>query len=151
MHHVYSVSYCKVWLIGVSKGRATWPTELMDHTILIESVKHSLSIWDSVKGTKRCFCFLLDPSKEGVWYRRYTCVSCPSCLELDFLNCTDKSIGEWKFKNFEIQAAIIYELFDPVFGVAQMNQWEGKSSDAKAEWKKKSQTIKKLIVSSVYQ
>ena len=99
------------------------------------------------KGTKRCFYFLLDPSEEGVWYRRYTCVSCPSCIELDFLNCTDKSKGEWKFKKSEIQPTILYKLFDPLFGVAQMAQWKGKSKDAQTQRKQKSQTIKKLIVS----
>ena len=115
------------------------------HTILVESVKHSLSIWDSVKGTKRCFCFLLDPSEEGVWYRRYSCVSCPACLELDFLNCTNEYNGEWKFKKFEIQAAILYKLLDPAFGAAQMIQWNGKSKDAKATRKQKSQLIKRHI------
>ena len=107
----------------------------------------SLSIWDSVKGTKRCFCYLLDPELEGVWYRRYTCVSCPRCLELDFLNCTNEGAGVWNFKPFEIQSGILYKLFDPVFGVAQMTQWFGKSKEAKAKRKKKSLEVKRLIVS----
>ena len=45
-------------------------------TVYVDSVEHSPSIWDSVKGTKNCFCFLQDPEKEGVWYRRYSCFSC---------------------------------------------------------------------------
>ena len=117
------------------------------YTILVDSVKHSLSIWDSVKGTKRCFCYLLDPELEGVWYRRYTCVSCPRCLELDFLNCTNKDAGIWNFKPFEIQSGIFYKLLDPIFGQAQMTQWTEKSKEAKAKRKKKSQDVKRLIFS----
>ena len=59
------------------------------HTVFVDSVEHSLSVWDSVKGTKKCFCFLLDPEKEGVWYRRYSCFSCSKCKELEFLDCTN--------------------------------------------------------------
>ena len=64
------------------------------------------------------FCYLLDFGLEGVWYRRYTCVSRLRCLELDFLNCANEGAGVWNFKPFEIQSGILYKLFDPVFGVA---------------------------------
>ena len=40
-----------------------------------------------------------------------------------------------------------YKLFDPVFGEAQMVQWNGKSKETKALRKKKSLHIKRLIVS----
>ena len=80
------------------------------HTILVDSVKHNLSIWNYVKGTKRFFCYLLDPQLEDLWYRRYTCVSCARCLELYFLNCTHEGSGEWKFKRFEIQSGILYSV-----------------------------------------
>ena len=111
------------------------------HTILVDSVKHSLSIWDSVKRTKRCFCYLLDPELEGVWYRRCTFVSCPRYLEFDFLNCANEGTGVWNFKPFEIQSEIlyiVYKLFDPVFGVAQMNPWFGKLKKGKNTAKEKS-------------
>ena len=78
---------------------------------------------------------------------RYSCVSCPSCIELDFLNCTNKYNGAWNFKRFEIQATILYKLLDPLFGVVKMVQWNGKSKDAKATRKQNSQIIKRLIVS----
>ena len=42
---------------------------------------------------------------------------------------------------------LVYKLFDPVFGVAQMTQWFGKSKEAKAKRKKKSLEVKRLIVS----
>ena len=44
-------------------------------------------------------------------------------------------------------AGILYNLFDPVFGVTQMTQWFGKSKEAKAKRKKKSLEVKRLIVS----
>ena len=86
------------------------------HTVFVDSVEHSLSVWDSVKGTKKCFCFLLDPEKEGVWYRRYSCFSCSKCKELEFLDCTNKSAGKWAFKKFKIQSSILFKLFDPILG-----------------------------------
>ena len=43
------------------------------HTILVDSVKHSLSIWNSVKGTKRCFCYLLDPERRRVVQALHLC------------------------------------------------------------------------------
>ena len=116
------------------------------HTVFVDSVEHSLSVWDSVKGSKKCFCFLLDPEKEGVWYRRYSCFSCSKCKQLEFLNCTNKSAGKWSFKKFEIQSSILFKLFDPIFGESQMIHWRGKSKDAKKMRAQKSKAIKKLIV-----
>ena len=66
-------------------------------TVYVDSVEHSLSIWDSVKGTKKCFCFLLDPEKEGVWYRRYSCFSCSECRQMEFLKCTNVYAGKCFF------------------------------------------------------
>ena len=63
------------------------------------------------------------------------------------MNCTNQGAGEWNFKPFEIQSGILYKLFNPVFGVAQMTQWFGKSKEAKAQRKKKSLKVKRLIVS----
>ena len=50
--------------------------------------------------TTKSFSFLLEPSKRGVSYRRGFCMSCPSCKDLDFLKCSDKSKGQWKYSNF---------------------------------------------------
>ena len=94
---------------------------------------------------KDVFVICLIPN-EGVWYRRYTCVSCHRCLELDFKLRWWRG-WVWNFKPFEIQSGILYKLFDPVFGVAQMTQWFGKSKEAKAKRKKKSLEVKRLIVS----
>ena len=63
------------------------------------------------------------------------------------MNYTNQGAGEWNFKPFEIQTAILYKLFDAVFGVAQMTQWSGKSKAAKAQRKKKSLEVKRLIIS----
>ena len=113
-------------------------------TVYVDSVEHSLSIWDSVKGTKKCFCFLLDPKKEGVWYRRYSCFSCSECRQIEFLKCTNVYAGKWLFKKFEVQSSILFKLFDHNFGEERMVQWKGKSKDAKMR-SKKSKDIKKLI------
>ena len=64
-------------------------------TVYVDSVEHSLSIWDSVKGTKKCFCFLLDPEKEGIWYLRYSCFSSSECRQIEFLKCTNVYAGKW--------------------------------------------------------
>ena len=116
------------------------------HTVFVESVQHTLSIFDSVKGTKRCFCFLLDPEREGVWYRRYSCISCPKCKELDFLNCTNEYKGNWQFQPFYIQSSILYKLLDPYFGPKTMVQRSGNSKKSKAQRQKKSKDVKKLIL-----
>ena len=116
-------------------------------TVYVDSVEHSPSIWDSVKGTKNCFCFLQDPEKEGVWYRRYSCFSCSECRQIEFLKCTNLYAGKWLFKKFEIQSSILFKLFDHNFGEERMVQWKGKSKDAKKMRSKKSKHIKKLIVS----
>ena len=63
------------------------------------------------------------------------------------MNCTNQGAGEWNFKPFEIQSGILYKLFDLVFGVAQMTQCSGKSKEAKAQRKKKSLEVKRLIIS----
>ena len=63
------------------------------------------------------------------------------------IDCNNKDAGVWNFKPFEIQAGIIYKLFDPIFGQAQMTQWSGRSKEAKAQRKKKSLEVKRLIIS----
>ena len=38
---------------------------------------------------------------DGVYYRRYSCVSCAKCKAFDFLNCLRKDVcGEWMFEKF---------------------------------------------------
>ena len=90
------------------------------------------------------FCFLLDPEKEGVWYRRYSCFSCSECRQIEFLKCTNVYAGKWLFKKFEVQSSILVKLFDHNVGEERMVQWKGKSKDAKMSYKK-SKDIKKLI------
>ena len=69
---------------------------------------------------QKCESSVFQLSEE---FTKFTCVSCPRCLELDFLNCANEGAGVWNFKPFEIQSGILYKLFDPVFGVAQLTQW----------------------------
>ena len=54
---------------------------------------------------------------------------------------------KWSFKKFEIQSSILFKLFDPILGEAQMIQWKGKSKSASQMRSKKSKAIKKMIVS----
>ena len=42
------------------------------YTIEVESVEHHINIWNSIPGTKKSFCYFLDPLMKGIWYRRYT-------------------------------------------------------------------------------
>ena len=66
---------------------------------------------------QKCKSSVFQLSEE---FTKFTCVSCPRCLELDFLNCANERAGVWNFKPFEIQSGNLYKLFDPVFGVAQV-------------------------------
>ena len=95
---------------------------------------------------KKCFCFLLDPEKDGVWYRRYSCFSCSKCKELEFLDCTNKSAGKWAFKKFEIQSSILFKLFDTIFGESQMTHWKCKSKYAKEMRFRKRKAIRSLLL-----
>ena len=52
---------------------------------LLSLLKHELTPWESLEGTKRNYCFLLVPGKDGVKYRRYVCLFCSNCRDLKFL------------------------------------------------------------------
>ena len=54
-------------------------------TIDTPPVKHELTPWKSLEGTKINYWFLLVPDKDGVKYRRYVCLFCSNCRDLKFL------------------------------------------------------------------
>ena len=60
------------------------------------SVVHNLSDYQSIKGVRSHYCYLIIPNSPFIWFRRYTCTTCNKCKALDFLNCVNKRCGKWK-------------------------------------------------------
>ena len=70
-------------------------------TLVVPPVLHSLSEWNSIPRTTSNFCYFINPVKaEGVFVRRYWCGRCHACKIFDFVGCTEKEYGEWKFVPF---------------------------------------------------
>ena len=67
-------------------------------------------------GTKKTYAFLLLPGTGGVHYRRYLCLSCSYCRNLEFLKCTNIYCGEWQFFSFDLNFSCITRLITPYFG-----------------------------------
>ena len=94
---------------------------------------------------KDVFVICLIPN-EGVWYRRYTCVSCHRCLELDF------KLRWWRGWGLEFQA-LWNSIRNPLQAIWS-SVWSSindstalKIKRRKAQRKKKSLEVKRLIVS----
>ena len=60
------------------------------------SVVHTLSEYESIKGVRSHYCYLIMPNSPFIWFRRYTCTTCVKCKALDFLNCINERCGKWK-------------------------------------------------------
>ncbi len=80
------------------------------------SVKHELTPWESLEGTKSNYCFLLVPGKDGVKYRRYVYLSCSNCRDLKFLQCTNAYCGPWKQGYFNINSKTLKSYLSVLFG-----------------------------------
>jgi hypothetical protein len=52
----------------------------------------------------------------GVYYKRYLCLSCSYCRNLEFLKCTNIYCGKWQFFSFDLKLICITRLFTPYFG-----------------------------------
>ena len=65
-------------------------------TFVTLSVVHVLSEYESIKGVRSHYCYLILPNSPFIWFRRYTCTTCAKCREMDFLDCTNKRCGTWK-------------------------------------------------------
>ena len=65
-------------------------------TLVTTSVVHKRSIWKSLDGTRRHYCYLFLPNKKGfVYQRRYPCCRCDFCKDQKFLQCPDEYCGQW--------------------------------------------------------
>ena len=80
-------------------------------------VEHIHSRYESILRTKKSYAFLLVPRTGGVWYRRYICLSCTSCRQLDFVKCTNTYCGKWTFCSFDVNSHTMKKLLVPYFGV----------------------------------
>ena len=85
-------------------------------TIVTPGVEHHYSRYESIPGTKKSDDFLLIAGTVGVYYRRYLCLSCVNCRNLEFLKCTNEYCGEWKFFSFDLNSGTIAKLLTPYFG-----------------------------------
>ena len=65
-------------------------------TLVTSPVEHFLSPYESIKGVRSHYCYYIIPNSDVIYMRRYTCVSCKFCKELEFLKCTNKGCGSWK-------------------------------------------------------
>ena len=108
------------------------------HTVFVDSVEHSLSVWDSVKGIKNAFDISLIRKRRVFGIGDIAVFLVRNTRRLNSWTA-NKSAGNWAFKKFEIQSSILFKLFDPIFGKSQMIQWRDMHSQ-------KSKTIKNLIV-----
>ena len=57
------------------------------------------------------FLILIIPGKRGVYCRRYICLSCDECRNLDFFNCSTEYCGPWKFHVFDSNQKTLKQLF----------------------------------------
>ena len=69
-------------------------------TFLSPGAFHSRSEYKSLAGgvTMKSFAFYMDPKFEGLFYRRYVCVSCKACRNMNFLKCKRSYCGKWIFE-----------------------------------------------------
>ena len=98
---------CPVTAGSILNGRITFVTP---------GVNHFTSRYDSIKGTRKHYCYLLLPGKNGVYYRRYVCLSCHQCKNLNFLKCINSNCGTWKYQKFTLNQSTLKSLFKPYFG-----------------------------------
>ena len=115
------------------------------HTVFVDSVEHSLSVWDSVKGSKNAFDISLIRKRRVFGIGDIAVFLVRNTRRLNSWTA-NKSAGNWAFKKFEIQSSILFKLFDPIFGKSQMIQWRDNSKDTKEMHSQKSKTFKNLIV-----
>ena len=80
-------------------------------TIVTPGVEHNLSRFDSIVNTKKSYCYLAIPGVNGIYYRRYLCMSCEKCKLLKFLECTNEYCGPWKFHAFNVNQKTLEKLF----------------------------------------
>ena len=63
-------------------------------TFVTPSAVHTLSEYQSIKGVRSHYCYLIIPNSPFIWFCRYTCTSCVKCKALDFLNCINERCGK---------------------------------------------------------
>ena len=85
------------------------------HTVFVDSVEHSLSVWYSVKGTKNAFDISLIRKRRVFGIGDIAVFHVRNTRRLNSWTA-NKSAGNWAFKKFEIQSSILFKLFDPIFG-----------------------------------
>ena len=64
-----------------------------------------------IVNTKKSYCYLAIPGVNGIYYRRYLCLSCKKCKLLKFLECTNEYCGPWQFHAFNVNQKTLEKLF----------------------------------------
>ena len=79
-------------------------------TFVTPSVVHTLSEYESIKGVRSHYCYLIIPNSKFIWYRRNTCTPYVKCKALYFLNCINKRCGKWKIGLFKKEMKLLFNI-----------------------------------------
>ena len=109
-------------------------------TVFVDSVEHSLSVWDSVKGTKNAFDISLIRKRRVFGIGDIAAFLVWNTRRLNSWTA-NKSAGNWAFKKFEIQSSILFKLFWPYFWevsndsmARQLKRYEGDAFSEKQNY-----------------